>query len=177
MRFLFEKEAFYRFTALPEARFLFVGLNQSLPGRDAPGAGEAEGRFLAVAWFEVVQQSVDGIVVSPESGDVGNNDLKLIPMTVAEIARAAGWFPAVAQDASARDVELQYESKVLDLEIERYKAVRLGESIERPWEFLLTDASDIEDSFLESRAAADLTKMALARRIQRESGASEDEGR
>ena len=75
-----------------------------------PREGEAIGRQLVVAWFKPVFVDGNDITVHPESlGSSG--DLKVLNSTVAEIALAAGHYPTLADNATARDHEAMHENR------------------------------------------------------------------
>jgi hypothetical protein len=108
VRFLFEPNTFYSFLTLDPDKFLFIAQNKSLPGRDERAAGETLGRPLSVAWFERVGVGMDGVQVKPVS--LSGSALTLMVATMAEISRAAGYYPAVDEHMDARTVELKHEA-------------------------------------------------------------------
>ena len=95
----------------------------SLPGRDAPLEGAATGRNLALCWFEKREVAADGIVVGPCDEDV-EGKLRLTTMTLAEISRTVGYFPAVPPDCTARQHEICHEERFLQHCIQRYTSSR-----------------------------------------------------
>ena len=54
---------FYRFDALKDGLYFFVGEQKSLPGREARSDIDAIGRPLAIAWFEKCDDTIDGVLV------------------------------------------------------------------------------------------------------------------
>ena len=74
-----------------------------------PGEGETLGRNLSIAWYDRVTEQADGILVCPCAGGLNAGELALMKCTIAEMSRAAGHFPIVPENASARDVELLHE--------------------------------------------------------------------
>lgn len=169
LRFLLEPNSMYRFDMLPTnpQRFLFVAETKSLPGRDLPSEGAAMGRALMVAWFELTEEAMQGSIVSPVAGDQG--ELQLMPCTIAEISRAAGFYPTTPAEASERDVELIHERAFLGHQVLRYHCERIGTS-DHAWQFCVRDPVDLEEHIAASRPLADMTKMALARMLQLRDG-------
>ena len=163
VRFLFQPHSFYSFSKLGPVKYLRVAENKSLPGRDQPAEGSAMGRFLMVAWFEKKEQALQGIVVSPVAGGAG--ELELMPSSIAEISRAAGFHPPVGPEATEREVELLHEQAFLQHGVLLYTSERVGDS-SNPWSFVLSEPRDPEDDFIETRPQHALTKMGLARSLQ-----------
>ena len=76
-------------------------------GRDERAEGEALGRVLSIVFFEKEDVGLDGIRVRPVENDGGH--LKLKTATIAEISRAMGYHPPVADNMDARQVEILHE--------------------------------------------------------------------
>ena len=85
--------------------------------------------------------------------------------TVAEISRAAGYFPPVGDDARPRDVELLHEAAFLTHDLMVYRSCPVTDPAQ-PWDYELRDPVDAEAVFLAQPYSA-MKKMALARAIQR----------
>ena len=92
--------------------------------------------------------------------------------TVSEIARAAGYFPQVEIDDTAAIVEAKYEDKLLCFEVIHFDSARIGEDVD-PWGFILSNPVDVETLCFNTRGVVDLTKMALARKLQLNDGTSD----
>ena len=122
---------------------MFVrGETKSLPGRDAPVDGSARGRCLAAAWFEKVDVSVAGLIVTPVEGQ--GEELKLELRTVADISREAGYNPPTKQALTAREMEVVHEERLLDHGVIRYNSERCeGEG--SSWCFILKDRTTVID--------------------------------
>ena len=63
-----------------------------------------------------------------------------------------------------------HEQTLLDHDVVRYDALRVGGTLEAPddpWMFRLSNPEDVEDFWYNQRAVGEITKMALARQIQR----------
>ena len=173
VRFLFESNHIYAFQALGPDLFLYVAENKSVPNRDAPAFGAAEGRHLTIAWFELSPEQGDGYdgyqKVIPCTGD--NGLLELTNCTIAEVSRAAGYYPVVPLNATERDIEVIHETHLLDHQVVVFDAERqtytTGGDWGASWCFLVRNGpEDIEEHTFDKRDLAGLTKMALARRIQ-----------
>jgi hypothetical protein len=166
-------------TNLAGNRYLFVAENKSLPNREAPMTDHAVGRPLAIAWFEQTYDEADGElggdVVVPCDRDAAGS-LKLVNSTIAEIARAAGYYPVVGSNVTERDVEIIHEREFLNHGIVQYDCVRARNVISESgdtehWAFSLSAVGyDVEDVAFESRDFAALTKMGMARMIQLRDG-------
>lgn len=175
IRFLFQPRCFYRFNGLPGAKFVYIAENKSLPGRRLPGEGEPIGRVMSVCWFETeaADAHAGAIVVHPVSG-MTTGELPLLSCTVAELAMAAGYFPVILPEATPRDVERLHEQHVLMHDILHYESECLG-GLEHPWSFILSNPANIEDTFFVNSPLDKLTKMAMARYLQKLLHFSNDE--
>jgi hypothetical protein len=121
VRWLFRPGFFYKFTNLPREEFLFVAENKSFAGRDEVLADDAAGRALSVAWFTATLASDSEIMVVPVAGGAVSGRLEFLDCTVAEIARAAGDYPAVSAEDTARQVIIDralIKDRVIELVIE-----------------------------------------------------------
>ena len=165
LRSLFEPKYFYNFSALSNTMFLYIAENKSMPGRDAPKEGECVGRSLSAAWFEKLEDSLAGICVRPVDGGI-SGELPLLLATVAEIARAAGDYPDVDGNATARDIEILLESRLLQHRVIRFQTVQRSGNEDAPWDFTIQDGDDVEQAYIGPKNPRDLTKIALARQIQ-----------
>ena len=166
LRFLLLPHTFYQFTLLSSTRFVFVAENKSFQGRDAPPEGEPLGRPLGVAWFEKVDSLADGILVKPCDAAEASQ-LRLMTSTIAELSMATGFYPSQSASDTARDTEILHEQAFLNHGLMRYTSQRVVDC-ESPWNFVLSDPTDAEDHFVDTRAEfGDLTKMALARFLQK----------
>jgi hypothetical protein len=181
VRFLFQPQRVYQFRNLTDDLYLYIAANKSFAGRDAPATDHAVGRPLSVCWL---RRETDGVVDSALGGDlvvsVDDGDANVLPLThctVAEISRAAGFYPPVLTDATERSVELLHERHFLEHNLVTYDSVR-ARTQACPWAFSLvpdSDAADIEDAFFEDREFQGITKMAMARVLQLRHGLSSDE--
>ena len=89
--------------------------------------------------------------------------------TVAEIVRASGFYPPdITADHSARDIELIYETRVLELKVERISCRRASAKSGATWTLIINVnlGNDIEWAAYEERPLAELTKMHLVRCLQ-----------
>ncbi len=86
---------------------------------------DAHGRSLVIVWFHKHEDTVNGFQVNPVAGRLG--DLHLELHTIAEIARAAGFYPQISPDDTAAQVESVYESNCLALAPLHYESNRIGE--------------------------------------------------
>ena len=93
-----------------------------------------------------------------------NRELSLVLATVAEISRAAGYFPPVGDDSRPRDVELLHEAAFLTHDLMVYRSCPVTDPAQ-PWDYELRDPVDAEAVFLAQPYSA-MKKMALARAIQ-----------
>ena len=183
VRFLFEAQTFYAFKRLAPNMFLFVGENKSMPNRHTPADDAAIGRHLTVAWFTVAASqnhtSDNSVLVVPCACD--GQHLELVASTIAEISKAAGYYPDdITADETERSVELKHEQRLLHHEVVAYSSDRYsyehGAGCGEKWAFLLHEdppPEDIEDYCFVRRELQQLTKMALARRIQLTTGCAD----
>ena len=99
-------------------------------------------------------------------------NLRLNTATIAELCRAAGDTVAVGANATAREEEVLLESRLLSHDVLAFKSRHLNNP-DQPWSYELSDAQDLEDCYISTRHGAELTKMALARQMQRILGHSD----
>ena len=92
--------------------------------------------------------------------------------TVAEISRAAGYYPELADDCTPRDAELAHEAMFLEHRVVHYRCAEHLNDPGRPWDFVLSEPVDAEAESLD-QAYAGMTKIALARCLQLR-GAADD---
>ena len=100
-----------------------------------------------------------------------NRGLPLVLATVAEISRAAGYFPPVGDDSRPRDVELLHEAAFLTHDLMVYRSCPVTDPAQ-PWDYELRDPVDAEAVFLAQPYSA-MKKMALARAVQRDNDLSD----
>ena len=170
IRFLFEAGHIYCLNNLNDKLFFLVARTRSAPGKEAATHDEAQGRSLAIVWMEKFMDVPEGIHIRPVAGRTGELHMELC--TVSEIARAAGYFPQVEIDDTAAIVEAKYEEKLLSFEVIHFDSVRIGEDVD-PWGFILSNPVDVETLCFNTRGVVDLTKMALARKLQLNDGTSD----
>jgi len=104
-----------------------------------------------------------------------NSALDLGNQTVAEISRAAGANVPSPANASARDLELAFETEVLKCGVMRYDSRPFHEDPTVKWAFVLTDTNlGIEQELYDRTEVEDMTKMAIARSLQLRDGLSDD---
>jgi hypothetical protein len=162
---------------------LFVLENKSLPNREAPVDDSAAGRLISVVWYEKVpdEESLatgDDVHVQPVGGR--NGRLHILELTAAEISRAAGYYPVVTAEMTERDVELLHERDFVNRELTRHPSSRVtyahGAGWGPDWTYIIhmAGSADVEDYCFEHRSINDLTKMALARLLQRRDGFSDE---
>lgn len=176
VRFLFEPGHVYSFDALAPNQYFYVVENKSFAYRDMPCEDAAQGRTLSIAWFsEVGNTDLHGaMILEPCEGLVG--DLILQAMTVADISRAAGYYPPHADDATARELEVLHEQALLQHNLIVYKCRPTDVVGDATWALVLHEGGrDVEDHVFEARALADLSKMALARQLQLRDGLNNSE--
>ena len=92
-------------------------------------------------------------------------ELSLTLATVAEISRAAGYFPPVGDDSRPRDVELLHEAAFLTHDLMAYRSIPVTDPAQ-PWDYELRGPEDAEAAF-QAQPYSAMKKMALARAIQR----------
>ena len=101
-------------------------------------------------------------------------------MTVAEISVAAGHHPPVGVNDTARDVEIKHEAEFLSHDLCKYESERLGIDFEsdnaegiHAWSFILRNEVLVEDAYFDHADLHKVTRMGLARLIQRNTGCSD----
>lgn len=77
-------------------------------------------------------EDCDGLLVDPIAGRFG--ELELLNATVAEICKAAGYYPPFNPDADDRASECEYERTVMEHDVLHFSSARLGDS-DHPWRF------------------------------------------
>ena len=100
-----------------------------------------------------------------------NRELALVLATVAEISRAAGYFPPVGDDSRPRDVELLHEAAFLTHDLMVYRSTPVTDPAQ-PWDYELRDPVDAEAAF-QAQPYSAMKKMALARAVQRDNDLSD----
>ena len=150
--------------------YLYVAENKSVAGREGRYDGDALGRHLAVAWFELREERDDGIVVRrvDRSSPRGLNTLLC---TLAELLHAAGEpYPALGAEATARDQEIAMEARFATVPRPHFESSHIWEE-DDPWTFLLSSPASAETKYLAETAIGDLNNMALARQLEISTGA------
>ena len=171
LRKLLNPHVFYRFEQLKPNCFFFVAENKVLPGREAPGEGEAIGRPISLCFYEGAGESPSGVIVKPVEGSASGNSLQIGQYTLAELVRAAGFYPDVLAGESARDVEVKLETHFLDHDLLAFKSERMfGSSPGDEWTYCLSDPAPAETVYQDTVPLADMTKMCLARRLELSGG-------
>ena len=182
-RFLFEPHHLYQFANLAgPTKFVYITENKSIQYRDKPKADQAIGRHICLVFYEPIADDIeideyvspDEVVIVPCAGD--RLQLNIQQMTLAEMCLAAGYYPTdIGPNFSERDVEKLHESRVLNhgiVHIESRRHLAGGwVRIAKP-----SSAIDIEQHAFATRTAEGydgLTKMALARALQRRDGFSD----
>ena len=82
-----------------------------------------------------------------------------------ELVRAAGYYPNTGPDDTPAILEAKYEEKFLSLEPLHYDSQHIATE-DDPWGFVLSNPVDLEMHCFQNRPVNDLTKMALARKLQ-----------
>ena len=162
-RWLFVPGVMYKFAALSTTYF-FVAANKSIANRDRRMEDDAIGRSLSVAFFEERDVVIDGVIVQPTKG-FDNFELELMDCTIAELSKACGFHPAVAVNATARDVELLHESMILGHDAMSHTTTRIYDE-DHPWLYKLSDPTLLEEHYIAVTPMDELTKMGIARQIQ-----------
>ena len=164
VRFLFEPNRFYQFASISQDKFVYIARNRSAPGRQHLAEGEATGRLITHAWFELAVDEYDdrGLVVAPMTAG-HSKSLELRNATISEIMMAAGLH--IEREGTARETEVRYEQAFADLEVLRFVGDRFDHR-RAEWYFVLHEPVEIEEHAYMSRPVADLTKMSLVRRLQ-----------
>lgn len=171
IRFLFQPNCFYNFSNLSDRLYLFIGRTRAAPGREKIAEGEAVGRMVTHAWFELDDEFAhEGHIVRPVTMGQSKS-LELRNATIAEIIRAAGL--NIDVEGSVRDMELRYEASFATLGVIRFEGQRFEGRLSE-WYFILSESADLEEFAFLTKPVQDLTKMALARRLQILEGSDDD---
>ena len=156
---------FFSFDGLHPKKFFFVGETKVIPGRDARAPGEAIGRPVALCWFEQIDEDANGIIV--QRVNCRDAHMELMLSSPAELIRAAGCYPTPSDTASARDVEIELESKFMNFALNIFTHQRMdSDHLDDPFTFHLSEPTDAEAALWGSTPVEDLTKMGLARRLE-----------
>ena len=161
---------FYRLTLLTGDLYFLVGSSKSFAYRDAPATGEAQGRTLAICFFQKLEESMNGVLVEPV--DEHASSLKLQLLTLADICRACGDHRAVPDSYTARDLEIELEQDFFKHDVLKYDALQTSGDFDKQFHFTLSNGQFAEDLYFETTARSDLKKMCLARALQRREGFS-----
>ena len=189
LRFLFFKHHLYRCTGLRAAdRYFYVAENKSIAYRDGPMPDQPAGRPLSVVWYEPAAHDdvaltqcelYDGeVVLHPCAGDLP--ELTLLEASIAEISLAAGYYPPVSADDTARAVELAHEAHFLDhgwcVFGHRPYPIGAGGACGK-WSLIVQagDPTDVEEYHFARTKITDMRKMALARKLQVRDGLPQDD--
>jgi len=171
LRFLFENDIFYALDQVDPSVFFLVIRAKAAPGRNPVLGQGARGRKLAVAWFRKLEDTDNGIQVTPMGGDTGKLSVQL--HTIAELAKTIGHYPATDHLHAEAEVEALYEEQFLGLEPVRYDSTLMG-GVDNPWNFMLSNPVDLETYTFNERSVDELTKMALVRKLQITENSSDD---
>ena len=162
---MFDPITFFGFHDLKPNQYFFVGEKKSLPAREARSDTDAIGRSLVGCWFEKVEATTEGVI--DQRVDRAAPHINMMLCTLAELPRAAGYNPPARPNDTARAVEIALESSVFDHNVLRYAHRRLqNEAHADAYTFLLHEPADAEQVFWTKTALSDMTKMALARRLE-----------
>ena len=173
LRFLFFKQHLYRCSALREQRYFYVAENKSMAYKEHEEESLAQGRPISVIWYEPAAED-DGdagpgeLVVLPCDVDDDGSHLGVQETTVAELCRTAGHYLTPGPEETERQLELRYEASFLDLKVEcvAYRRLPLGRA-GRTWALAVQEGScaDVEEHAFTTKPLADITRLALARRL------------
>ena len=174
VRFLFEANHFYALCGIngvDQPTYFLIARSRTAPGKEAAREGEPQGRSLALAWYQQYDEDIDGIHVKPVVDRLG--ELHITQTTVAEISLASGYFPHLTPDDDAQAAETKHVDAFLNHEPTHFDSVR-NFTADQPWGFTLTNPTNVEDCVFAKRSVKDLTKFALARRLQILHGGSDE---
>ena len=165
LRSFFRPLHFYAFSELDHERFFLVAGTKVLAGKEMQFKGEALGRAFPVCWFEAEERLDEGSVIVRAVGEAeAANALPLSNATLAEILRAAGHHPAVAPNASARDVEIELERTFLNHGLLEYESKPMAQE-GRFWRFELREPTNAETGYFARTPTTSLTKIGLSRML------------
>ena len=160
---------FHSFPWLRPRLYVFITENKSLPGREKRSEHEAQGRSLACAWFQTVDDTdPNEILVQPV--DRSSASLATQLSTIAEILHTAGEpYPALGADATASQVETAMEACYARQDWLLWDSSQQWLD-ETPWRFILSNPQPAEETYLALTPLEQHTNMALASILEREKG-------
>ena len=165
---IFKRGFMYTLSCRPST-FLYVSENKTLGGKEERNyEGEASGRKLVVSFFEAAGAEEDRV----RPVDRESVALKIQLITVAEILAVCGVEVPPDPERPSSETELLLEARYEDLEIQRFPCT-LDPDAPQVHTFALGDEVNAEVAFCEE--SKDLTKMALARLLQRNGKLNADE--
>ena len=166
---VFRKGHMYKISCSPN-QILYVAENKTLAGKeDRVYDGEAQGRKMALVFFEVLRGDLVRRVHRETSG------LRQILMSIAEVLQTLTPDSVPADPArTAAQTEILFESQYERLDIMRYKCT-IEPAAGEAHVFQLTDEVHAEAALVLEVPAEQRTKMTLARLLQREGDLADGE--
>ena len=157
------KSYWYAFADKPTVLFLVLD-NKTLAGREERAEGDAAGRKLVLSFYSRTEH--DGDLVLPVKQDAGAGALPLALLTLAELVQTCelNTLPADPERSPAA-TELLLEAKLLTLDLTRYEGT--PEPDAAPHAARLGEGCHAEEALCRETPLLDLTKMALARHLER----------
>lgn len=155
------KSYWYAFADKPTVLF-FVLDNKTLAGREERATGDATGRKLVLSFYSRTEHDAD--LVLPVKQNAGALPLDLL--TLAELVQTCelSTLPADPERSSAA-TELLIEAELLTLDLMRYEGTAEPEAT--PHAARLGEGCHAEEALCLETPLEDLTKMALARHLER----------
>lgn len=157
----------YHFASCPSVIF-YVNENKILAGREERGPREAVGRSLVVTFFESLPDH-PGMVRRVERAD---DYMRPRQLTVAELLQSADIFPPHDPARSSAETEELLEEAFAEQDLRR-SAGNLETGSEEVHVYGLADSENAEEAFVRGAPFESLTKIALARFLER-SGLAEE---
>jgi len=160
VKLIFKKGFMSKLSCSPSVIF-YVSENKTLASKeDRTYEGEASGRKLVLTFFEHVP---GGLVQRVDKGTLG---MKLQLLTLAEILLACGVVVPPDPERTTAATELTLEAEYQHLQVKRFSCTLQTEA-PQVHTYKLDEEDDAEQALCMELAANDLTKMVLAKHLQR----------
>ena len=160
----------FSWTFCPSVIF-YIHENKALAGREERGEGEAVGRNVVLTFFEPLPGHPGLVQRVDRSGD----GMKPQQMTVAELLTTCGRYLEHDPQRSSADTEALLEETFAVLDLRRFSG-SLETRAEELHVYSLTDEENAEEAFVRETPLESLTKVALARFLERSGGEPRRQG-
>lgn len=162
LRHVLQRGFFFQFSLFPSV-FFYISENKIVAGRSGRGEGEAVGRSVVVTFFEPVPGTSS---LTVRRVDRSSDALATKLLTIAEIMITIGFASGTPGGQTSAEQERTLEEAFAEQDLQCFRGI-LETSAEDIHVYTLVEGSSAEEVFLHSHPRDTLSKMALARFLER----------